>query len=185
MTEKETLGSPELNCSGENNQMAAGQSVHSETPLPEPFEAGHTAIRTWNVRHRKLPDSGGTSRQNYVSSTKYTPLNFLLKNLYEQFHRPENFFFLLIAVLACIPAISPVPWITSVAPLLFVLAVNGKLASNCRAPMLCQQALNPFPSFYRIRHQGGCGRLLSSSDGCRSELASHSTPQPWWRMGRH
>lgn len=55
----------------------------------------------------------------------YTFYNFFFINLFEQFSRVANLYFLLIAVLQLTPGLSPTHWFTTVAPLLFVLAVNA------------------------------------------------------------
>jgi hypothetical protein len=61
---------------------------------------------------------------NEISTSKYTVLNFIPKNLYEQFHRMTNIYFLIIVIITLIPAISPLtPW-TSILPLIFVLGVT-------------------------------------------------------------
>ena len=52
-------------------------------------------------------------------------LTFLPVNLFQQFSRVANLYFLIIAALQLIPGLSPTPWITTVAPLLFVLLLNG------------------------------------------------------------
>jgi len=46
-------------------------------------------------------------------------------NLFEQFSRIANLYFLLIAVLQLIPGLSPTHWFTTVVPLMFVLCVNA------------------------------------------------------------
>ncbi len=62
---------------------------------------------------------------NQITTTKYTLLNFLPKNLFEQFRRVTNIYFLCIVIITLIPAISPLtPW-TSIAPLAFVLGVTA------------------------------------------------------------
>jgi phospholipid-translocating ATPase len=43
---------------------------------------------------------------NTIKTSKYTMMNFLPKNLYSQFHRVANFYFLFLIILQCIPAIS-------------------------------------------------------------------------------
>jgi len=43
---------------------------------------------------------------NKIITTKYTPYNFLFKNLLTQFSKAANLYFLLITFLQCIPAIS-------------------------------------------------------------------------------
>jgi hypothetical protein len=42
---------------------------------------------------------------NHVRTTKYTLLTFLPKNLFEQFHRYANIYFLVIAILNWMPFI--------------------------------------------------------------------------------
>uniref|UniRef100_A0A383WKY7 Phospholipid-transporting ATPase n=1 Tax=Tetradesmus obliquus TaxID=3088 RepID=A0A383WKY7_TETOB len=62
---------------------------------------------------------------NEVSTAKYTVLTFVPVNLFEQFLRVANLYFLLMAILQLIPGLSPTSWFTTVAPLVFVLAVNA------------------------------------------------------------
>jgi phospholipid-translocating ATPase/phospholipid-transporting ATPase len=62
---------------------------------------------------------------NEVSTAKYTLVTFLPVNLFEQFLRVANLYFLLMAILQLIPGLSPTSWFTTVAPLVFVLAVNA------------------------------------------------------------
>eukprot|EP00698_Gefionella_okellyi_P014854 TRINITY_DN4136_c0_g2_i1.p1 TRINITY_DN4136_c0_g2~~TRINITY_DN4136_c0_g2_i1.p1 ORF type:complete len:1193 (-),score=298.49 TRINITY_DN4136_c0_g2_i1:16-3594(-) len=62
---------------------------------------------------------------NGVSTTKYTLLTFLPKNLFEQFRRAANFYFLLSAILQVIPQISPQDPITAFIPIIIVLAITA------------------------------------------------------------
>lgn len=62
---------------------------------------------------------------NLIHTTKYTLLTFLPKNLFEQFCRAANLYFLLIAILQSIPGLSPVSPLTSILPLVFVLTVTA------------------------------------------------------------
>jgi hypothetical protein len=62
---------------------------------------------------------------NEVTTGKYTIVTFLPVNLFEQFLRVANLYFLLMAILQLIPGLSPTSWFTTVAPLVFVLAVNA------------------------------------------------------------
>jgi phospholipid-transporting ATPase len=61
---------------------------------------------------------------NYISTTKYTALNFVPLCLLGQFKRYANIYFLLMAVLQTIPAISPLNPISSIAPLVFVISLS-------------------------------------------------------------
>eukprot|EP00899_Mesostigma_viride_P028257 jgi/Mesvir1/8616/Mv04947-RA.2 len=62
---------------------------------------------------------------NRLKSSKYSIITFLPVNLFEQFCRIANLYFLLIAILQLIPGLSPTSFITSVGPLVFVLCVNA------------------------------------------------------------
>merc|ERR1719158_2292402 len=62
---------------------------------------------------------------NVVITSKYNIITFLPINMAEQFSRPANCYFLLIAVLASIPSISPIGPASSIAPLVFVLTVTA------------------------------------------------------------
>jgi len=62
---------------------------------------------------------------NYIRTTKYTLLTFLPKNLFEQFMKAANFYFLLVAIVISIPGISTIEPYTSILPLIFVLTVTA------------------------------------------------------------
>ncbi|KAJ1685670.1 hypothetical protein LUZ63_017060 [Rhynchospora breviuscula] len=62
---------------------------------------------------------------NHISNTKYTLLNFLPKNLWEQFSRFMNQYFLLIACLQLWSLITPVNPASTWGPLIFIFAVSA------------------------------------------------------------
>lgn len=62
---------------------------------------------------------------NFIRTTKYTLITFLPKNLFEQFRRVSNFYFLTVVIIQLIPSISPLSPITSILPLVFVLVVTA------------------------------------------------------------
>ncbi|XP_022147926.1 phospholipid-transporting ATPase 2 [Momordica charantia] len=64
-------------------------------------------------------------RDNRISNRKYTLLNFLPKNLWEQFSRFMNQYFLLIACLQLWPLITPVNPASTWGPLIFIFAVSA------------------------------------------------------------
>jgi phospholipid-transporting ATPase len=61
---------------------------------------------------------------NIISTTKYTVATFVFVNLFEQFQKVANFYFLLIAILS-FTDLSPKSPVFSVAPLVFVLLVSA------------------------------------------------------------
>ncbi|KAK7401947.1 hypothetical protein VNO78_13835 [Psophocarpus tetragonolobus] len=62
---------------------------------------------------------------NRISNRKYTVLNFIPKNLWEQFSRFMNQYFLLIACLQLWPLITPVNPASTWGPLIFIFAVSA------------------------------------------------------------
>ena len=84
-----------------------------------PKEKWYRRIRIPGVYNRTSP------RSNVVHTTKYTILTFLPKNLWEQFHRVANLYFLFIALLNFVPAVEAFGKEIGYIPLLFVLTVTA------------------------------------------------------------
>ncbi|KAK6588230.1 hypothetical protein RS030_6923 [Cryptosporidium xiaoi] len=71
--------------------------------------------------HLKINFSG-----NFIRTSRYTAFNFIPKYLFEQFCRPVNFYFLVIAILQVLPSVSSTNGIPTLAfPLVFVLFVGA------------------------------------------------------------
>uniref|UniRef100_A0A0C3SL24 Phospholipid-transporting ATPase n=1 Tax=Guillardia theta (strain CCMP2712) TaxID=905079 RepID=A0A0C3SL24_GUITC len=70
------------------------------------------------------PDPHKHFESNYVKTNKYTIVTFLPLNLFLQFHRLANCYFLVIAILASTP-LSPVTGTTYWFPLISVLAISA------------------------------------------------------------
>lgn len=62
---------------------------------------------------------------NKIRTTKYTLLSFLPKNLFEQFHRIANVYFIFIVLLNWVPAINAFGKEVAMLPVLFVLGVTA------------------------------------------------------------
>ncbi|XP_029435473.1 phospholipid-transporting ATPase IC [Rhinatrema bivittatum] len=62
---------------------------------------------------------------NAIKTYKYNPITFLPLNLWEQFKRAANAYFLMLLILQTIPAISSVSWTTTLLPLLLVLVITA------------------------------------------------------------
>uniref|UniRef100_UPI00358E7B46 phospholipid-transporting ATPase ID-like n=1 Tax=Myxine glutinosa TaxID=7769 RepID=UPI00358E7B46 len=62
---------------------------------------------------------------NSIKTCKYNVITFLPINLFEQFQRVANAYFLFLLILQLIPEISSLSWFTTVVPLVFVLIVTA------------------------------------------------------------
>ncbi|KAM6310731.1 phospholipid-transporting ATPase IK [Podargus strigoides] len=62
---------------------------------------------------------------NAIKTAKYNIFTFLPLNLYEQFHRMANVYFVVVILLQTIPEISTLPWYTLLFPLSCLLIIRG------------------------------------------------------------
>uniref|UniRef100_A0A668ACU1 Phospholipid-transporting ATPase n=1 Tax=Myripristis murdjan TaxID=586833 RepID=A0A668ACU1_9TELE len=62
---------------------------------------------------------------NAIKTYKYNVLTFLPLNLFEQFKRAANLYFLGLLILQVIPQISTLPWYTTLVPLVLVLSITA------------------------------------------------------------
>ena len=62
---------------------------------------------------------------NSIKTTKYTVLSFLPKNLFEQFHRFANCYFVFIILLNFVPAIGAIAPFVSMIPVIGILLVQA------------------------------------------------------------
>ncbi|XP_054999025.1 phospholipid-transporting ATPase VA isoform X1 [Sorex araneus] len=86
-----------------------------QPPGPEP------ASGAWPWRR----GPGAHLADNRLKTTKYTALSFLPKNLFEQFHRLANVYFVFIALLNFVPAVNAFQPGLALAPVLFILAATA------------------------------------------------------------
>jgi magnesium-transporting ATPase (P-type) len=63
-------------------------------------------------------------KNNNIDTRKYNCITFLPKALFYQFIRPANIYFLISAILLCIPVISPFGPTTAILPLAIVLSAS-------------------------------------------------------------
>ncbi|XP_023816458.1 phospholipid-transporting ATPase ID isoform X4 [Oryzias latipes] len=68
--------------------------------------------------------------KNEIKTSKYNIITFLPLNLYVQFTRLANVYFLLLLILQLIPEISSLPWFTTAVPLVIVLSITGVKDAN-------------------------------------------------------
>eukprot|EP00039_Didymoeca_costata_P029275 m.23933 g.23933 ORF g.23933 m.23933 type:complete len:1186 (+) comp7556_c0_seq2:349-3906(+) len=93
------------------------------------------------------PNYKGRYTHNRVSSCRYTAYTFLPKNLFEQFQRAANFYFLCMMAIALVPGLSPITPITSVLPLVFVVSVTmAKQGWEDYVRHLADKAVNSKPT---------------------------------------
>ncbi|XP_045864705.1 phospholipid-transporting ATPase VA [Meles meles] len=92
--------------------------------LPPPGVEDPAAGAAKGARRRRR---GGAQHlaDNRLKTTKYTLLSFLPKNLFEQFHRLANVYFVFIALLNFVPAVNAFQPGLALAPVLFILAVTA------------------------------------------------------------
>lgn len=67
----------------------------------------------------------GKRCNNKVRTTKYTLLSFIPKNLFEQFHRIANLYFIFIVLLNWVPSVNAFGKEVAMFPVLFVLGVTA------------------------------------------------------------
>uniref|UniRef100_A0A8I5P273 Phospholipid-transporting ATPase n=1 Tax=Papio anubis TaxID=9555 RepID=A0A8I5P273_PAPAN len=65
------------------------------------------------------------SQNNTIKTSKYSVFNFLPLNLFEQFQRLANAYFLILLFLQLIPQISSLTWYTTMTPLMVVLSITA------------------------------------------------------------
>uniref|UniRef100_A0A8D0EZU9 Phospholipid-transporting ATPase n=1 Tax=Strix occidentalis caurina TaxID=311401 RepID=A0A8D0EZU9_STROC len=82
---------------------------------------------TWEVRandrnyHMQFKKKFG----NAIKTAKYNVFTFVPLNLYEQFHRMANVYFVFVILLQTFPEISTLPWYTLLFPLSCLLTIRG------------------------------------------------------------
>ncbi|XP_058998420.1 phospholipid-transporting ATPase FetA-like [Mustela lutreola] len=81
-------------------------------------------VRYLQANSRELNSTFGYPN-NTIKTSRYSVFNFLPLNLFEQFQRLANAYFLILLFLQLIPQISPLVWYTTVIPLMVVLSITA------------------------------------------------------------
>ncbi|XP_074058803.1 phospholipid-transporting ATPase IC isoform X2 [Macrotis lagotis] len=74
-------------------------------------------------KQRKIESQ--SEKSNAIKTYKYNAITFLPMNLFEQFKRAANFYFLILLILQAIPQITTLAWYTTLVPLLLVLGITA------------------------------------------------------------
>ncbi|ORY03000.1 phospholipid-translocating P-type ATPase [Basidiobolus meristosporus CBS 931.73] len=90
---------------------------HRNSPVEDP-DAPRQVFANNQIANSSFP-------RNKITNTKYTVLSFLPKNLFEQFSRFMNLYFLLIACLQLNASLTPVNPLTTWTPLIMIFSISA------------------------------------------------------------
>ena len=116
------LVSPDNNESKENNNND-NNNIPMNNEMSPPEEQEEEKYQFY-VNDTNNNISTYNFKNNKISTTKYNIITFIPKALLLQFVRLANIYFLVCAILQCIPIISPLTPATAVVPLVIVLSVS-------------------------------------------------------------
>eukprot|EP00069_Balaena_mysticetus_P011195 bmy_07077T0 len=91
---------------------------------PEQNRVNREAEENWEP-FKKGNTLGPGNENNAIRTYKYNAFTFLPMNLFEQFKRAANFYFLVLLILQAIPQITTLAWYTTLVPLLVVLGITA------------------------------------------------------------
>ena len=95
------------------------------TDTPQIDEAGDSQqLYQFKINDNKTNLEKYHHKDNKVKTTKYNWITLIPKALLYQFLRLANIYFLVCAIIQCIPAISPLGPATAIVPLIIVLSVS-------------------------------------------------------------
>ncbi|AEO56553.1 hypothetical protein MYCTH_2301640 [Thermothelomyces thermophilus ATCC 42464] len=97
-----------------------------QKPIPPSQDGRHIPLKPGLVRRKPLKDerTGRPYVSNFIRSSRYTLWNFLPKQLFFQFSKLANFYFLVIGILQMIPNLSTTGTYTTIGPLLAFVALS-------------------------------------------------------------
>ncbi|KAI0376675.1 phospholipid-translocating P-type ATPase [Hypomontagnella monticulosa] len=97
-----------------------------QKPLPPSRDGRHIPVSAGDARKTPLIDerSGKHYISNFIRSSRYSKWSFVPKQLYFQFSKLANFYFLVIAILQLIPGLSTTGSYTTLIPLLIFVSIS-------------------------------------------------------------
>ncbi|KAH8878599.1 phospholipid-translocating P-type ATPase [Thozetella sp. PMI_491] len=97
-----------------------------QKPLAPSVDGRHIPLEPGLVRRAPLKDgrTGKPYRSNFIRSSRYTVWDFLPKQLFFQFSKLANFYFLIIGILQMVPGLSTTGTYTTIAPLIAFVALS-------------------------------------------------------------
>ncbi|KAJ3372819.1 hypothetical protein GGF31_001356 [Allomyces arbusculus] len=179
---------------------------HAPPPAAAVMPAADSASAPGPAGAPAAPSAGTTSAgapvvrfpSNGISTTKYSPLSFLPKNLYEQFRRVANSYFLLMVVLQFIPTLEVADPSFAALPIILIVAAtamkdavedfrrrlqDNRLNEATTATLQGWTNVNVPPPSWQARVVSAITtplRRLVSSTTAAPVLAANSTTTPEW-----
>lgn len=101
-----------------------GERISGASELPPTADGRHVHINT-NAEYYPVDERSGRSYiSNRIRSCKYTVWNFVPKQLYAQFGKIANFYFLIVSLLQMVPGLSTTGTYTTIIPLLIFVSIS-------------------------------------------------------------
>ena len=97
-----------------------------QRPIPPSKDGRHIPLQLGLARRKPLEDerTGHHYVSNFIRSSRYTVWNFLPKQLFFQFSKLANFYFLVISIMQMIPGLSTTGTYTTIAPLIIFVGFS-------------------------------------------------------------
>ncbi|KAF3804416.1 putative phospholipid-transporting ATPase DNF3 [Colletotrichum gloeosporioides] len=102
------------------------QGLLRQKPLPPSADGRHIPLNTAKKRDEALIDERTRKPyiSNFIRSSRYTILSFLPKQLFSQFSKMGNFYFLVVGIIQAIPGLSTTGQWTTIGPLLAFVSLS-------------------------------------------------------------
>ena len=92
--------------------------------LPPSVDGRHVMVNVTRNEPNVDERTGQTYISNFIRSCRYTPLNFIPRQLWAQFGKLANFYFLCVSILQMIPGLSTTGTYTTIIPLLVFVGIS-------------------------------------------------------------